>query len=442
MGTAPETDDGTHGIPSRGGENDRLLLLNAFLAGVGAVDPGPATATAGEAVLGDVAGRVLLIAAGKASIAMARGLSGAAAIDDGIVVAPSRGDVPVPVIVGGHPLPDDGSVAGARRALAIARSAGEGDIVVCLISGGASALLAAPADGLTPADLRVANRTLIACGADIREINAVRKHLSAIKGGRLAAAAGRARLVTLLVSDVAGDPVDVIASGPTVPDPTTYADAVAVVDRYELRSRLPGSVVRHLEAGANGERPETPVTPHPDHHLQVIASGGVAAGAAVASLRSAGIPARLVSTGLAGEAGEAAVEIVRRAYDGTVLVYAGETTVTVAGRGRGGRNQQAALAAAIAVEGRPVTFLAAGTDGIDGPTDAAGGLVDGTTVERGAAAGLDARSFLADNDAHTFLAATGDLVVTGPTGTNVADLWLVRGPGAGAEIVRRDATPR
>jgi len=428
-GTAGQTD----GVPDVDGANDRFLLLRAFLAGVRAVDPGPVTAAAAGEMLGEVTGRVLVIAAGKASVAMARGFAAAVAIDDGIIIAPGDGDAPAPVIVGGHPLPDEGSVAGARRALEIARSAGEGDTVVCLISGGASALLAAPAEGLTLADLRATNRALLACGADIRETNTVRKHLSAIKGGLLAAAAGTARLVTLLVSDVVGDPVDVIASGPTVPDPTTYTDALAVVDRYGLRSRLPGSVVAHLEAGASGERPETPVTSHPDHDLRVIASGGVAAGAAVAWLRSAGVPARLVATDLAGEAREAAVDVVRAAKDRTVLVFAGETTVTVAGHGRGGRNQEAALAAAVAIDGRAVTFLAAGTDGIDGPTGAAGGLVDGTTIGRGAALGLDARSSLADNDSHTFLAATGDLVVTGPTGTNVADLWLVRGPDTGVD---------
>jgi len=416
------------------------MLIDAFLAGVGAVDPEPVTARAVVELLGEDGGPVLLIAAGKASIAMARGLATAVPVSDGIIVAPGAGDAPVPVIVGGHPLPDERSVAGARRALAVASSARAGDTVVCLISGGASSLLAAPADGLALADLRATNRALLACGADIRATNTVRKHLSAVKGGLLAAAAARARLVTLIVSDVVGDPVDVIASGPTVPDPTTYTDALAVIDRYGLRTRLPRRVITHLEDGASGAHPETPATPHPDHEVRVIAAGSVAAAGSVSFLRSSGVPSRVVSTDLVGEAGATAVEIVQAVHDYAVLVFAGETTVTLTGTGRGGRNQQAALAAAIAIAGRPVTFLAAGTDGIDGPTDAAGGLVDGATIERGAALGLDARSYLANNDAHTFLAATGDLVVTGPTGTNVADLWLVRGRDGEGEATVPDSS--
>ncbi len=416
-----------HRVIDTGAMGDRSLLLDAFLAAVDAVDPRVATAAAARRPSIGSRGRVLVVAAGKAALAMTGGLVDAGRVDRGIVVAPASGECSIPVIVGGHPVPDEGSVAGATRALEIASSAEPGDTVVCLISGGASALLAAPVDGVTLSDLRETNRALLACGADIVETNTVRKHLSRIKGGGLAAAASRAHLVTLVLSDVVGDPLDVIASGPTVPDPTTFDDALGVVARYDLQGRLPGSVVSHLESGLRGSVPETPKRPHPHHEIEIIGSGAVAAAAAAAFLRSRGVAARIVTTRLAGEARAAASEAAAGGGErGEVQIFAGETTVTVTGSGRGGRNQEAALAAAIEIEGRGVTFLAAGTDGIDGPTDAAGGIVDGETVRRGRALGLDAGEALDDNDAYPYLSATGDLIVTGPTGTNVADLWLVR----------------
>jgi glycerate 2-kinase len=406
--------------------DDRMLLLDAFRAAVAGVDPEVATARAAERLDLSNSGRVVVIAAGKASVAMARGVTRIAGPVEGVIVAPSSIDAPLPVIVGGHPIPTEGSVAGARQALELARSAGADDVVVCLISGGASALLAAPAEGLSLEDLQRTNRTLLECGADIVGNNTVRKHLSAIKGGRLAGAAGRSRLVTLVLSDIVGNPLDSIASGPTVPDPTTFGDAVAVIDEYGLRDRLPAGVVSHLEAGGAGQIPETPKEPHPRHEVEIIGSGAVAAEAAATFIRSRGVDARIVSTRLAGEAKQAAVAAVaERSSPGEAHVFAGETTVTVSGSGKGGRNQEAALAAAIEIDGRPVTFLAAGTDGVDGPTDAAGGIVDGGTIGRGRDMGIDPVAALLNNDAYTYLATTDDLVVTGPTGTNVADLWLV-----------------
>ena len=233
-------------------------------------------------------------------------------------------------------------------------------------------------------DLIEANHALLECGADIVETNTVRKHLSAIKGGRLAAAAGRARLITLVLSDVVGDPLDVIASGPTVPDPTTYGDALGDVERHGIFDRLSGRVLGHLERGRRGLVEETPKQPHLRHEIVVIGSGAVAAEAAATFLHSRGVPARIVSTRHMGEAREAAVAALSTESHGDeVLIFAGETTVTVRGSGRGGRNQEAALAAALEVDGQPVTFLAGGTDGIDGPTDAAGGIVDGGTIGRG-----------------------------------------------------------
>jgi glycerate 2-kinase len=407
--------------------DDRSLLLEAFRAGIAGVDPEVATRNAVQRLDLNGGGRMIVIAAGKAAVPMARGLSSVVRPAAGVIVSPHDVEAPLPVVVAGHPVPTTGSAKGARRALELASSGGPDDVVVCLISGGASALLAAPASGLTLDDLREANQTLLESGADIVEANTLRKHLSAVKGGRLAAAAGRARLITLVLSDVVGDPLDVVASGPTVPDPTTYADAFSVVERHALFKRLSGRVLGHLERGKRGLVEETPKEAHPRHEIVVIGSGTLAAGAAAAFLHARGIAARVVSTHHVGEAREAAVLAVATPSNGDeVLIFAGETTVTVRGSGRGGRNQEAALAAALEIEGQPVTFLAGGTDGIDGPTDAAGAVVDGGTIGRGLAANFDPLAALADNDTYPFLAASGDLIIIGPTGTNVADLWLLR----------------
>jgi len=347
-------------------------------------------------------------------------------ITEGIAVTTIEEPAPVPVIVGGHPEPNPGSVAAAQRALELAASAGPGVTVVYLVSGGSSALLTVPAGKLTLDDLIATNRLLLSSGADIAEFNTVRKHLSSIKGGHLAEVAADARLVTLVLSDVVGDRLDVIGSGPTVPDPTTFADAIDVLGRFGLTGRVPATVVEHLAAGAAGLIEETPKTGHPDHEIRVVAGSATAAAAAVASASRRGLTAEMVTTTLTGEARGTAVEAVATRRPGIdLLVFAGETTVTVSGGGLGGRNQEAALAGAVAIAGTTTTFLAADTDGIDGPTDAAGAVVDAGTIGRGQAVGLDAIDALNDNDAHGYLTATNDLFITGPTGTNVADLWLV-----------------
>ncbi len=414
----------------------RQILIDAWTAGVAAVEPrrsvrgaitvsDDGTVACGGAVVGRPV-KISVAAFGKASVAMATGLSEAIGDlpADGVIVAPQPSGGPWPVVVGGHPTPTEGSVRGGTAILSLARSAGPEHLLVCLVSGGGSALVEVPAAGLTLPDLVASNDLLLRAGADIVQINTVRKHLSAIKGGRLAEAAERAALLTLILSDVVGDPLDVIASGPTVPDPTTYADALAVVERFDLARRLPSPVLGHLRAGAAGVFPETPKTAHPHQHLRLVGNGAKAARAAAEAVGRVGSSARVVTTTLTGEAREAGPKAATAPVDTDVGVYAGETTVTVRGNGRGGRNQEAALAAAIAIAGTDAVFLAAGTDGIDGPTDAAGAVVDGGTVARGAAAGLDAAEHLERNDSYRYLAATGDLLITGPTGTNVADLWL------------------
>ena len=299
------------------------------------------------------------------------------------------------------------------------------------MSGGGSALTPAPAPPITLGEKQELTRLLLASGATIGELNAVRKHLSLFKGGQLARAASPARVVTLALSDVIGDPLDVIASGPTAPDPTTFADALEVLARRGLAGRVPISITKRLEAGRAGEIQETPKPGDPLFgRVQnvVIGNNALVTDAAVATARRLGFQADLATRELQGEARDVARDFVaraRRLMPPACLIAGGETTVTVRGPGKGGRCQEFALAAAL--ELRPtdrITILAAGTDGTDGPTDATGAIVDGGSVERGAAAGADARRALADNDAYGFLRVSGDLIVSGPTRTNLLDLYL------------------
>ncbi len=336
------------------------------------------------------------------------------------------------VLEGSHPVPDERSVSAGRRVLEHANSAGSGDLVVVLISGGGSALLALPGGNLSLGDLQETNSVLLRSGAAISEVNTVRKHLSAVKGGRLAAAlSGAGAVVTLVISDVVGNPLDAIASGPTVPDPTTFDDALAVLDRYDAVGAVPASVLAHLRAGVADVMPQASSDGgvFARQIIEVVADAGLAAEAAVAAAGAVGHRARVVTTTLEGEARFVARQIVDEATTlgkGEMLVYAGETTVTVTGEGTGGRNQELALAASIELAGRDeVIVLALGTDGIDGMTPVAGAFGDGSAVERGNRMGLDASDHLTRNDSYPFLEAIGDAVRCGPTGTNVGDLILV-----------------
>lgn len=383
--------------------------------------------------------RVIVLALGKAAVAMAgaalEALEGVEVA--GAIAAPGMaGRVgPLEGLAGGHPVPNAGSVRAGRRLLALAREAGGDDLVLVLISGGGSALAEVPAPGLTLADLAEANRALLRSGVPITGVNTVRRHLSALKGGRLAEAAAPARLVTLMVSDVVGSPPEAIAGGPTVPDPTTYASALAVLERG--RMTVPEAVLGVLREGAAGLRPETtkggaafagPVL--------VVADGAAAARGAAAAAAARAIAARVSSTTVEGEArlvGRRLGRDARRLAPGEMAVYAGETTVTVTGEGKGGRNQEVALAAGIALQGDPAGPLVASfaTDGVDGPTDAAGGIGDAGTVRRGMALGLHAAAALDGNDSSPYLAASGDLLRCGPTGTNVGDVMLAYRPRRG-----------
>ena len=431
---------------------DGLAILRAAIA---AVEPGPLlrrvlTLQGSELVAGGhrlpLPGdcRVVVVGAGKATPAMASAVEAvlgprltAGAINTKYGHALDLKTIET--VECGHPLPDAPGVAGTRRMLRLVDGLRPHDVVLCLLSGGGSALMPAPADGISLEEKVAATDAFLRCGATIDELNAVRKHLSAVKGGQLARRAAPARVVSLMISDVIGDPAHTIASGPTSADPTTFGDCLRLVDRYRLRDALPAAVVRRLERGAGGHLPETPEAGDPAvaSALNLVAgNNALAVAAAREEALRLGYHTLVLSTTIAGETREVAgvhaaigAEVARSGQPVAApacVISGGETTVTLRGDGKGGRNQEFALAAALALEGAGgITVMSAGTDGTDGPTDAAGAVADGTTVARAAAAGLAAAGHLEGNDAYPLFAALGDLIVTGPTGTNVMDLRLV-----------------
>jgi hydroxypyruvate reductase len=339
-----------------------------------------------------------------------------------------------------HPVPDERGVVSTSDLLQIVFEAGEDDLVLCLISGGGSALLTQPAEGITLEDAQVVTELLLKSGASINELNAVRKHLSAVSGGQLARMAAPAKVLSLILSDVVGSPLDVIASGPTVPDPTSYSYALAILDRYDIMKLVPPMALSRLRAGLSGLFPETPKPGDPIFQNVtnvLVASNVQAVEAAGESARAHGFNTMIVSTYLEGEAREVgrvlagmAREIVqygRPLQPPACLLFGGETTVTVRGKGIGGRNSELALSAAIHLRGLGQRALVASlaTDGGDGASPGAGGIVDGTTIDRGARLGLDAQASLANNDSYTYLSQVRDALVTGPTGTNVNDIMAV-----------------
>ena len=388
--------------------------------------------------------RIILVGMGKASARMAVAMEGILQerLSEGIVVTADGYDVPgkcFQVIKAGHPTPDGRNVDAARRMADLADSAGARDLLVVLISGGGSALLTLPAEGIDLSDITVMNELLLRSGATIREVNTVRKHLSQIKGGLLGKRAYPAQVVALIMSDVPGDRLDTIASGPTTPDSTTFVDAKRILQNYGQWKMVPPSIRERIRSGIQGATPETP-KPGDRSLLSayslIIGSGTKAALGAEAEAKRNGFNTLLLTTTMEGEArdvGRFLASIAREEVNHdrpietpAVLIAAGETTVTVKSDGKGGRNQELALAAAIGIEGLSgVLIVSVATDGVDGPTIAAGGIVDGETVSRIRARGIDPRSALDSNDSHIALAAAGDLLETGPTGTNVADMCLV-----------------
>ncbi len=391
-------------------------------------------------------GKIYVMGAGKAGAAMSRAAEDVVgdAIAQGLVIVKDgytgTGDgllSKIELAEAGHPVPDMRGVEATERALRIAKRAQEGDIVVCLVSGGGSALLVAPAEGVTLEDLQRTTRALLLSGATINELNAVRKHLSRVSGGLLARAVAPARALSLILSDVTGSPLDVIASGPTAPDPTTYSEALDIIYRYGLANALPPAVLRRLSLGAEGNLPETPKADDALFDMVsniLVASNVIAVEAAASQACGMGLDTAIVTTYLEGEAREAARVVAGVAKEiaaygrpvkrpGCVL-FGGETTVTVRGNGIGGRNTELALSAAIAIDGlgQDVVIAALATDGGDGTSPSAGAIADGTTIDRAKALGLDAYESLANNDSYTFWQVLGDAILTGPTGTNVNDI--------------------
>ena len=380
-------------------------------------------------------GPVVVVGAGKAAVGMARAAAAvaAASIAAGVVIAPPGAGTesagPIGVRIGAHPVPDATSVAATAAMLDLVGRAGADTLVVAVLSGGASALLVAPSEDLTLDDKQAVTRALLDVGAEIGALNTVRKHCSRVKGGGLArAAAGAAGCWALVLSDVVGDDFATIASGPTVGDPTTFADALGVLARLGVAP--PTAIAERFRRGVAGAIPDTPKPGDPLFarvHTRLVGGTADAVGAMAAEAARRGYTVTPWPKPLGGDATRtgadlAAALLALRGSGPVAVVAGGETTVRPRPGGVGGRSQHLALAAALALAGAPAVLLAAGTDGVDGPTDSAGGCVDGETAARARAAGLDPSAALDATDSHRLLARTGDLVVTGPTGTNVADV--------------------
>lgn len=374
-----------------------------------------------EAELGrtPIDGPVDVIAVGKAAPRMTEGALRALGDRARTATVVTDRDAEVPgarCMVAAHPFPDRSSVAAGRALREVAR--GSNGTLLVLVSGGASALAEIPPHAVEVEDLAEVQRVMMGAGVPIGELNTVRRQCSLLKNGGLLAESAASAVVTLLLSDVAGEPGTTIGSGPTLADQTTPHDALRILSRYELEERVPPGVIAHLRSA----RPHPPVATA--HRWEVVAGPGDLARTAARLLRDHGVRARIVTTSLEGEARTEGPSFARRAVPGTAVVATGETTVKVVGSGRGGRNQEAALAAALEMEDRAVWFAALATDGVDGPTDAAGAIVDGGTAARLRAAGVEPERSLEDNDSNRALAAAQALVVTGPTGTNLGDLWM------------------
>ncbi len=418
----------------------RKHALSIFRAALAAADP--AAAVARHLARLDLARfrHIYVVGAGKAGASMAQAAERALGrrITAGLINIKYGHGVKLRRIElneCGHPVPDACGISGSERIARIAESAGRDDLLLCLISGGASALLPLPALGITLEHKQAVTRLLLACGADIHEINTVRKHLSRIKGGQLARLGAPATVESLLLSDVIGDDLDVIGSGPTAPDASTFADAAAILDRRGIWKRVPPAVRRRLEAGIRRDIPETPKPADPFFRRTrntVIGSNRLALDAAARRARELGFRTLVLSSEIQGETRDVAgmhaaiareIACARRPLKPPAcIVTGGETTVTLKGKGLGGRNQEFVLAAAIHIAGLPDTVIfSAGTDGTDGPTDAAGAIADGATLRRNP----EAARYLAANDSYHYFQPLGDLVITGPTNTNVMDVHLI-----------------
>jgi hydroxypyruvate reductase len=388
--------------------------------------------------------RIRVVGAGKAVAPMAKAVEDllAGRISDGVIVVKDEHGLPlkkIKVCEASHPVPDERGVKGTEEILSLVEKAGERDLVICLISGGGSALLIAPVDGISLEDKQNTTKLLLASGATIHEFNTIRKHLSRAKGGRLAQMACPATVASLILSDVVGDDLDVIASGPTVPDSSTFQDAEQILKNYEIWDQLASSVRHHMEKGSSGQIEDTPKTDNPAFQKcsqELVGTNLQALEAAAIAAERLGYPPLILSSKVEGEAREVAkfFTAIGKEVRGSenplkppaCVLCGGETTVTLQGDGRGGRNQEFALAAAQAIDGlENMVVLSGGTDGTDGPTDAAGAIADGTTLERARENGLNPKDFLRRNDSYSFFQKLDDLVMTGPTRTNVMDIYML-----------------
>jgi glycerate 2-kinase len=384
----------------------------------------------------DKKGRILLLGVGKASHAMTLPLVDLLADHSprGLLIPKQTPIHPLSgfdIQPGGHPVPDENSLRAGEKAMQLTHGLTENDLLICLISGGGSALMSAPHVGISLSDLRELTSSLLACGARIDEINTLRRHLDQLKGGGLAKLASPAQVVSLILSDVVDSPLEAIASGPTAPDPFTRADALAVLEKYELQNKIPAVILKALET--------VPETPKPGdglfEHVQnvIVGSNPLAAQSALEQAKTEGFHPQLLGNDWQGEAREVSqnlCDILKNAINPRpfCLVAGGETTVTLHGGGRGGRNQELALAAVRKLDDMSnVLLVTLATDGEDGPTDAAGAVVSGESYKRGLSAGISPKTFLSDNDAYTYFSALNDLLKIGPSGTNVNDLTFLFG---------------
>jgi glycerate 2-kinase len=436
-------------------ENVKDTCLAIFRAGLKAVDPYEATKRilrlSGEGLqvgdrnyhLGDFK-RIVVIGAGKAGAPMTQAVEEILGdrIEEGMIVVKYGYTAPlkkVKLIEGGHPIPDEAGQHGAGELLKIVNGLGKEDLVFCLISGGGSALLPAPVDGVSLGEKQETTRILLESSASIHEINAIRKHLSRIKGGWLAKTVAPATMITLVLSDVIGDDLDVIASGPTVGDRSTFSDCLKVIEKYQLKDQIPSAVMEYLRKGAAGTAQETP---KPDDSIfrtglnLIVGSNMQCLEAAERKAQKLGYQTLILSSLVEGETREVAAvhgailkEIIRTGKPlapPACIISGGETTVTIRGKGKGGRNQEFVLACGIEIAGwEGAAVFSAGTDGTDGPTDAAGAFADWRTVEQAQAIGLDPNVALQENNAYPFFERLGNLIITGPTNTNVMDVRIL-----------------
>ena len=387
---------------------------------------------------------IYVVGAGKASAVMAQALEDILGewITQGVICVKYGHGAPlrrIKVLEADHPIPDEAGLRATEEIVGLLQKLTEKDLVIFLISGGGSALLSQPCPGITLTDKQGLTQILLSCGATIDEVNALRKHISQVKGGKLARMAYPATMVTLVLSDVIGDRLDVIASGPTVPDSSTFADCIRIIDKYHLTSKIPYTIIQHLKKGLQGEIEETPKPGAPifsSSQTVIIGSNILAIKAASFRAKALGYRPLILSSAIPGEAREVALVHAAIAkevlYSGNpvkrpaCLISGGETTVTIRGKGKGGRNQEFVLAAILglaACEG--ITVLSGGTDGTDGPTEAAGAIADHHTLKRVQALGLIPNTFLDNNDSYHFFKALDDLLITGPTGTNVMDIRIM-----------------